>query len=109
MGTRRYAFTAALVAFLSFNTSTYASCQVPGVSAKPVIPNGASASPEAMLAAQEEVAGYVDLIESYLECRANRLPSLIHDGYVRLAEAAAAEYNTELGKFRLRETELAGN
>ncbi|MEM1154280.1 MAG: hypothetical protein AAGI44_09070 [Pseudomonadota bacterium] len=107
MTARTFGLAAVFSLFLALNAS--ADCEVPTVGAKPVIPNGASASPEVMFAAQEQVADYVDLIESYLECRANRLPTLIHDGYVRLAETAAAEYNTELGKFRSKETELARN
>lgn len=103
MTTRTLSFAPALL--LALNAG--ATCEPPPVSARPGIPNGATATETAMISAQQQVAGYVSLIESYLDCRADRLPTLIHDGYVQRAETVAAAFNAELGKYRIREGELA--
>lgn len=85
-----------------------AACEPPPVSAMPAVPDGDTATAETMFAAQEQVETYVATIETYLDCRGYRLSVMVHDGLVLRARKIADDYNRELRKFRVKQSEIAG-
>ncbi len=87
----------------------HATCEPPGPGTVPVIPEGSEATAEQMLAAQEQVEAYVASIQEYLDCRTGRLPYSVHNGLVNRAESLADDYNTELGRYRSKQSEIAVN
>jgi len=72
----------------------------------PAIPNGNSASAEAMYEAQTATHDYVSTIESYLQCWDPLITAPNYNRLVDRATAAAEAYNTELTRYRQR-AELA--
>lgn len=68
----------------------------------PTVPDGTSASAEAMHEAQSATKKYVSTIESYLQCWEPLIPNTYHNLLVDRAEEAAQAYNSELGRYRQR-------
>ena len=89
-----FAIPALLLALL--NRHAAADCPPLPRDTMPAVPDGDTASAEAMLAAQQAVKAYVIAIEDYLDCRSGRVPYVIHDGLV-----GKARYLSRLASERL--------
>lgn len=72
----------------------------------PAVPDGNSASADAMYEAQNATNDYVGTIESYLQCWDPLITAPNYNRLVDRAEQAAEAYNLELNRYR-RRAELA--
>lgn len=88
--------------------NTWAACPSQMPAEQPAIPDGSSASHEAMYEAQTEVKSYVASVQSYLACRQEMHP-LQRSRTIYLAEETAEAYNIQLATFRKRHDMIATN
>lgn len=75
----------------------------------PAIPDGPTATAEAMLDARVAFQSYVSTIEAYLRCRDQELADSSYNELVDRAMAAADAYNRELKIYQRRDGMLARN
>jgi hypothetical protein len=102
---------AALLLVLPNSHAAAADCPPVPAGPPPAIPDGDTATAEAMAVAQERVAAYVVTIEDYLDCRrgSRRIPSAMRNDLIKKAERASDRYNQEQGKFNARQGTAANS
>ena len=87
--------------------SAHASCYKAALPEFPAVPNGADASFEEMLDAQNAVMSYVESAEAYLDCV--KPEPLMHNYLVERMERAADRFNSEREEFLQRREAVAAN
>jgi hypothetical protein len=85
--------------------AAFGACKDAALPEIPAIPNGAEASFEEMLEAQESVASYVDGAEAYLDCV--KPEPFMHNYLVERIERTAERFNTERSTFLQRREAVA--
>jgi len=96
----------ALLAVLA-SGSAFGACNNAHLPETPAIPDGLSASFEEMKQAREDVAGYVEGAEAYLECV--KPNAMMHNYVVSRIERTAETFNAEREEFLQRQEAIASN
>jgi hypothetical protein len=78
----------ALAAASCFSFDAHAACELPLPTAVQVLPDGATATEEEMVAARAEISAYVEVAKAYVDC--------IDQELAAAADAASAEYKSIL-------------
>ncbi len=95
-----------LGAALALSAQANAECPQTMPAAQPAIPDGASASEEAMLTAQQAVNAYIAEGDAFLACR--DLHPMLHNRLRSKLVKVANAYNRELGTYLDRAELVAG-